>query len=240
MVTLGDIKSRFWMLMGGNPTSHPNITDDVIRVWANMAIRELVEETQSIQFRYQQALVAGTQEYDFPSTVETVYRAAYDGEKILPVSKWDLMHQDDSWSTRTGIPRRYYVDGVNRKIGLYPTPSVDTVTEGGEISGYELEYFAHGHPPSVSSRYDEPALPPWAHPGVLFYLLRQAYTMVGPQRDAKRAAFWGRRYMEVKDRLKARSVRRNNSKAMTVFMRGVDRSWFVPPQYPEHITDPEA
>jgi hypothetical protein len=240
-LNLGEIKTRFWLLMGGNETAHPNITDDVVRTWANMAVREMAEETHCLQFRYQQELTAGTQEYDFPSTVETVFRVSYDGEKIHPTSKWDLMHLDDSWDTRQGIPRRYYVDGVNRKIGLWPTPSADTVMEGGEIASLELEYFANAHPAQLSGRQDEPSLPPWSHPGVVFYLLRQAYAMVGPQRDVRRAAFFGRRFMEVKERLRYRSHRRHPAKAMTIHRRDeVGKPWFAPPQYPEHIPDPEA
>lgn len=238
-MTLGDIKARFWTLMGGNEYAHPNITDDVIRVWANMAIREMVQETNCLQFRYQQELVQGTQEYDLPSTVETVWRAAYDGGHLAPTSKWDLMHFDDTWNSRQSEPRKYYVDGVNRKIGLYPVPSTDTATEGSTISGFELEYFANANPPAVSDQRDEPALPVWAQVGVLFYMLRQAYAMVGPQRDAKRAAFFGRRYQEVRERLKMRSHKRS-TRTMTLLPRTGDKPWLATPQYPEHITDPEA
>ena len=238
-MNVADIKSRFWTLLGGSPVPHPNITDDVLLAWANMATRELAEETNCINFRYSIALTAGTQEYSLPSTCKTVYRAYYDGEKLLPTSKWDLMHGDDSWDSRTGTPSRYYLDGLNGKVGLWPTPAADTVLDGPSFESLDLELYLNGNASTLADDDDIPSIPAWAHPGVLYYMMRQAYVMIGPQRNVRAAAFWGELYRRTKLRLKGRSTKREVM-PLTIHSRGERPGRLMPPRYPEHIPDPEA
>lgn len=236
-MNLREIKQRFWDYLGGDLSSSAQVADDALVVWANAAVMDLTTYTDCLQKNLKIECTTGVQEYDLPADCDVVWRAAYDDQKIKLTSKWDLQQVDNTWDRSTGLPVRYYVNGLNGKIGLYPIPSVDSLMSGSDVLGFGLDIFYRSFSVPMEDDEDIPSLPVWAHPYVVFYMLHSAYTMVGSQRRVASAAFWSRRYIEGRNRLRARC----NMKSPKVWaVRGEsDPMWLLgEPQMPEHITPP--
>ncbi len=121
-----EIKSLFLELIGAGSAYPSQIDADTLLVWANMALREMTYETECLQRRQTVIVTSGTQEYDLPADCEKVLAAYYDGEKVYQTSKWDLQQCVRTWDTFEATPRKYYLNGMNGKVGLWPIPTVDT------------------------------------------------------------------------------------------------------------------
>jgi hypothetical protein len=238
-MTLRELKIMFWELVGGEVTSS-QITEDTLEVWANMGVRDLVEASKCLQANAALEVEQGKQEYDLPDDCVQVWRAAYDDQKLRFTGKWELMQADSSWDTMEGLPRAYYLDGVLGKIGLYRMPSSDSLFDGSDLVGRWLDLFYNASPPALSSDDDEPALPLWAHPYVLFYMLSSAYSMVGAQRMAEKAGYWLSMYRYGRDRLSSRSTD-SGPDELTMFkdVGEIDGLAFGV-NYPLHIPEPGA
>lgn len=236
---LGYIKSLFWELVGGEAVASPQVTSDLLLTWANMGVVDLATASRSLQAEVLLPCTANVQEYTLPADCERVWRAAYDGYKLSAVSKWDLQQSDPVWDEFTGVPRRYYLNGINNKVGLWPIPTSNSIMQGLEIVGLGLHLYYDQRPILLEDDDSEPALPTWCHHAILFYLLKMAYSMIGVQRVGANAMFWRNRYEEVKRSL----IARNNRRAPVRFVvpdRLAGSRLLAPPRYPEFIPDPEA
>lgn len=231
-MTLAELKARFWELYGGSASVYPQVAA-MLDTLVNSGIRTLAEESECFVKSATIPCTAGTQEYDLPEDCSKVLRVSYNEEKIKPISKWTLQGVvQDGWDRIQGQPRRYYLDGLNNKIGLYNIPSVST-TVGGEFA-IGLYYVAV--PVMGADGWQLSAIPGWAHQYVLFYALREVYRSLHSGRDLRRAHFYHMLYLHGERRLKVRS---SAPIARSYEMRETDyeghSTW--PAFYPRHIEE---
>lgn len=238
-MTYSDIKSSFWMLLGGASAENPYISTSQLLLWANMAVRDLVMDSKCLERRQQMVATASTQTYDMPSDCAVLLRVGHDGDKLWPITKTELMENTYRWDQDTGTPRMWYADQLNDQFGLYPIPSVSSTVSNSdsmfgfkvaptahgflvdtaygdrldaphgflieEITANEIEVYYYARPPEIDSDDDEPELPPWAHPFVVFYMLSRALKQHSPMQDMARSAYWQVMYNDGKQRLQRRS-----------------------------------
>jgi len=126
-MTYTDIQSLFYGLIGDSEASPVWITNDMARQYANAALQMAAATARHLEARTVILLAASQQEYALPDAADSIFRAAYDGQAILPISQSQLRVHDEEWYGKTGTPRFYYLDEMNRKIGLYKSPSTATV-----------------------------------------------------------------------------------------------------------------
>lgn len=74
-----------------------------------------------------------------------------------------------------------------------------------EITGLDLEVYFSCRPPDIAADADVPALPLWAHHGLVYGMLRHAWRAHTPQRDVAKSALFGALYARVANRLKIRT-----------------------------------
>lgn len=126
-MTYADIQTLFYGLIGDSESSPVWITTDMAKQYANAALQMASATARHLEARSVVLLTAGTQEYAIPDAADSIFRAAYDGQAILPITQSQLRIHDEEWYGKTGTPRFYYLDEINRKIGLYEAPTSDTV-----------------------------------------------------------------------------------------------------------------
>lgn len=237
-MTFGHMVRLFWDMMGAELTNSPQVTNDILLRWANMSLERLCADAVALERETDILCTAAVQEYDLPDDCKRVWRAAYDGQKILLTSKWDLQQVDNTWDRSTGIPRRYYVNGLNGMIGLYPLPTTDTVVDPFGVVSFGLHIFYTAMPPQLLSPEDEPALPVWAHMGIVYGMLSMAYSMIGTQRRGPNAQYWKNRFDEVAMRLRVRTNMKT-PKVWAIREIAQPEDWIMAkPRRPERIPPP--
>ena len=78
-----------------------------------------------------------------------------------------------------------------------------------EVVGLDLEIYYRALAPAMTEDDHVPALPHWAHPLVLYYMLKMAYGCHSPVRDVQKSSLWAEIYRNGKYRLKVRTGGRN-------------------------------
>jgi hypothetical protein len=90
------------------------------------AQEQFVLDTRCLKDVFSITIVAGTSEYDLPSDIFCVLRAAHQGKKIESISAYelDILYNSD-WTSLEGTPTKYYVDldPNNKKLRFFPTPA---------------------------------------------------------------------------------------------------------------------
>lgn len=104
------------------------------------------------------------------------------------------------------------------------------------VGGYSIEAMYYAVPDDMNEDSDSPSLPAWAHPYVLFDLLRAVYSSGARSRDPEKAAFWGQMARDGIMRLKGRA---GASKPVRYEFRESDDApsgtWSS--RYPKHIEE---
>lgn len=121
-----DLQTRFYEILGDSSTAPAYITTATAMAFANMAVRKAANVAEHLEKRGYILCAANTAEYDLAADCKKVFRVTYDDDVILPVMQIDLRLEDESWDQHAGTPRNYYLDELNRKIGLHWKPSVAT------------------------------------------------------------------------------------------------------------------
>jgi hypothetical protein len=122
-----EIKTMFYLMLGDDETSPRFVTSDMALGFANEAIARAAMVSRGIEARTFLLLTANVGEYALPSDCDLVRAVYYDGERIVPVTQFQLRAQDEAFDQLSGTPEAYYMDELNRKIGLYKKPSSSTV-----------------------------------------------------------------------------------------------------------------
>jgi hypothetical protein len=217
----------------------PEYPVSTMTAWCDEAVRDIAANCRILDKRGVIIVVASTGTYDLPDDCMTVWRASFDGDKLFPTSVSGIRNTNRWWTQYTGTPRFYYLDELNRQIGLYEIPAAGTTAEasagnpygfvigdGGGflvdiedatpisptddgfladvISGNDLQVFYHAYPPDFGL-LEAPAVPTWAHPLIVYYVLKQAFSSYGPLQDHNRAGFYGAMYAWGRGRLRAKS-----------------------------------
>ncbi|MEN6425951.1 MAG: hypothetical protein ABFE13_11345 [Phycisphaerales bacterium] len=121
------IRSMFYSLTGDNPSTPVYFPESAVLRYANTAIARAASIADCCEARQTIQVTSGTGEYALASDCRRVYRATYDGDRLLPTMRLLLRQMSDNWDQVTGTPTHYYLDGLNSQIGLYKKPSASTV-----------------------------------------------------------------------------------------------------------------
>lgn len=134
-MTYSEIQKLFYEIIGDSENNPAWITSDMAKQFANAALQMAVSVSRYLESRNVILLTAGVQDYNIPETANSIFRVTYGGEVILPISQSQLRVIDDEWIGKTGTPRLYYSDEMNRRIGLYKAPALSTTYKqfGGEF-----------------------------------------------------------------------------------------------------------
>lgn len=94
--------------------------------------------------------------------------------------------------------------------GIVDTTEAEILPQGAggiyeAIAGLELELYYDCSPPALEDDNSVPAVPAWAHPLIVYYMLKSARASLSPMRDLDQAAFWGGLYLNGRKRLLARA-----------------------------------
>lgn len=132
-MTLGELKAKFYDLIGEDSSSLVNVTAATAGRLLNDAYREIARMTGAIEKIHVARVVSGTAEYTLPDDAGKIIRVAYDGERIWPHSALEMDAIDQYWETRSGQVDRYVTDRENNNvIRLYKNP--DTNGAGASFS----------------------------------------------------------------------------------------------------------
>jgi len=133
-MTLGELKAKFYDLIGEDSSSLVNVTAATAGRLLNDAYREIARMTGAIEKIHVARVVSGTAEYTLPDDAGKIIRVAYDGERIWPHSALEMDAIDQYWETRSGQVDRYVTDRENNNaIRLYKNP--DTNGAGAVMDG---------------------------------------------------------------------------------------------------------
>jgi len=122
-VNFGALKTRVYNLVGDWEDNPQNYTETRVEQAINRAYGMLCRDTGALEDRYYVELTSGTREYDIPEQIITIFRAAWDGEKILPATNNELDLFSETWQGETGDPIYYHVDKLDPdRIALFRTP----------------------------------------------------------------------------------------------------------------------
>lgn len=114
-------------LVEGTDRAYWTTPNTTLKKYALSCVRDLASYTRHLQRKLTLAVTAGTGEYTLPADCVAVYRVAFDEEKINLADLHSLRLNHPQFASYSADPRFYYVDELNRKIGLYPIPATGSV-----------------------------------------------------------------------------------------------------------------
>ena len=201
--------------------------------FANRALEEIGERSRHITESKLINVVGGTSEYSIDADAYDVIRVEYDEEVLHPITRGSLRHADRDWSSRTGLPRYYYLDEITSNqnyltVGLWETPSSSMTT------GLRIMYHAVPTAVSTASSVSLIEVPDWACSAVLYYMLNIAYTADTKMQDFGAAALYEMMYQDVLERLILRSRDQNPKKWVSGSASGPSRN--ILNRLPQRIT----
>lgn len=124
-----DLKTMFYEITGDSE-AHPFwFTDDMLRGFANQALRDLVRGSQCLDWRQVIAIQSGTAIYDLPDNCDQIWRVTFDNERIGATSQDYLYQVYERWQERSGLPALYATDELENQLILFPNPDVSSTTE---------------------------------------------------------------------------------------------------------------
>lgn len=122
----------FYDVFGDSAANPYYATAAQVSSWVNAACRRACREAGLLEKNGTIVVTSGVMEYTLPSDCEMVTRVAWNGQRLDPVHRRDLLAADDAWESRTGTPYCYYWGQINtpagsmNKIGLFPAPNTST------------------------------------------------------------------------------------------------------------------
>jgi len=167
--------------------------------------RRMVEETNCLQETDDTTtLVAGTFEYSLPSDARRVNEVLLNDEVLRPITRAQIATLDHDWREAVNsTPAVYYLDGTNKKIGLFPPPDATA-------AAYTLDIYYDAWPVEVDAIGEYHTVPEWASYGLVCGVLEQAYLANTELRNLAASAMYGMLYRHYVSRLKMRSNGRLN------------------------------
>ena len=206
MSSYAEVLTAFDDLTGDTGRYH--FTADQVDRFANRAMEEICERSRHITKSKLINVAAGTSEYSLDSGSYDVFRVEYDKEALSPITQNSLRAHDRVWSSRTGLPRYYYLDEITSNqdfltVGLWQTPNTSLAF------GLRIVHHAVPAPVTSSSPTTLMEIPDWAASAVLYYMLNIAYTADTKVQDFSAAALYEMLYNDVLDRLVMRSRDQN-------------------------------
>jgi hypothetical protein len=211
--TWQDMKDFFFPAVQDTEAAQIYFTVDQAEAWANDALLQMGEYAKYNDLVQTQNTASGTLAYQVGATGYPpygVWRAEIDDQAIRATTYDSVSNSSQSWETRTGIPRFYYMD---QNIGSdYNQYKVALCEKPNGI--YELRTYAYGMPARVSNSADtdKVQVPTWAIYGVLWYMLSEAFVAETSRQNLDTSLFYWGLYENVLDRLRARNSNRLGSK----------------------------
>jgi hypothetical protein len=125
-MTLADIRTRAYRMLGVDPTEPVFWTDAQMNRWINDAYLSAARHTKALEIRYIVTPTATEGSYTMSGNVGQIFRATYDGYKINPITTWEMNRLDPDWESRSGLVSFYTIDTRDdRVVRLYKKPTVD-------------------------------------------------------------------------------------------------------------------
>lgn len=170
--------------------------------FVNRALREICERCKYVDEYEDIDTVSGTAEYSVTAEGYDIFRAEYDEQALMPITRSQLRADYEGYAGISGLPRFYYLSEIYSEqealtLGLYEKPST-SVTDG-------LRIWYHAVPTTVTSATGEVEIPDWAAGTVLFYMLWIAYMAETNIQNEQTSALYYLMYEDMLERLIMRS-----------------------------------
>jgi hypothetical protein len=150
--------------------------DDEIRQYLWEGECEIARMAECVEVATSITTVTSTQESTYTSTVETIKRVTYDGDRLKKIDFRDLDTLDEDGTASdasTGNPTHYYLWG-NNTIGFWPVPTTSAA----------VKIWGNGTPAQITSSVSAFTVPPQFHNAIPDYAL---YRMYSKDQDDSRA-----------------------------------------------------
>jgi len=120
------VRDLFYELTGDSASAPVFFPAATVLAYGTTAIARACAMTDCAEGRQDLFVTAGVGEYALSADCRRVYRVTFDGDRLLPELKYRLRTLMDNWDQLTGTPSHYYLDGLNKHIGLWRKPSAST------------------------------------------------------------------------------------------------------------------
>ena len=121
------VRDPFYAITGDSPSNPVYFSVPMVLAYGTTAIARACAMTDCAEGRQDLFVTAGVGEYALADDCRRVYRVTFGGDRIVPDLKYKLRMLMDNWDQLTGLPSRYYLDGLNKQIGFWRKPSASTV-----------------------------------------------------------------------------------------------------------------
>lgn len=212
-VTFQELADLFYGFVGDSEANQDFFTTTQVEFYANKALQSINEEAEYYEYLEPFVTVSGTSEYILNETGATALndrsgnttlslsRLEVDDERIYPITQSELRRHDQDYQSRSGEPYWYYRDEIQVdeefRIGLWREPN----------AVFSCMAYLVIVPRALS--FNEASLnvqiPGWAMGAMLYSMLADAYSTAGKLHNRKTAKYFRVMYVDIVDRLKARS-----------------------------------
>lgn len=122
-MTYREIRERVYTLLGENFQQPEYFNDDEVRRYINDAYSALARDSKALEVRREFLTDEDVAEYDLPDDCASIRRGYFRGERLYPLTHFELDRMDENWRNDSGEPRHYTIDNLDpRTIRLHPTP----------------------------------------------------------------------------------------------------------------------
>ncbi len=140
-----ELRGRLASLLGEDVNDPRDFSNDEMDRLLNDSYRAIARDAQAQEVVYSQSIDANVAEYSYPTTVDRVFRVAYDKEKLLPTTVHELDRFQADWEATAGTPQFYTLDQVEKNtVRLFKTPSDSTGTRFDAELGTTIDFNKDG------------------------------------------------------------------------------------------------
>ncbi len=134
----GSVLTTLFYNMIGDVESAPRFfSATTVTQLFDRAMSELYADTNILDGISPIACTAEVGIYDLPADCSEVHRVAYNGIRLRTITQARLNAESASWVNEIGEPKYYYLDGLDKQVGVYPKPGIASETaSGGEYGVY--------------------------------------------------------------------------------------------------------
>lgn len=134
------LTTLFYNMIGDNEETPVFFSADTVAQLFDRAMSELFADSNILDGIEVIACTAEVGEYDLPDDFREMTRVSYNGRRLRTITRARLNSESASWINDIGDPIYYYLDGLDKQVGVYPKPGTSTeVPSGGEHGIYISE-----------------------------------------------------------------------------------------------------
>lgn len=122
-MNLEQIKSRVNTLVGELESSPINWSASHVLDVFNRVYKSFARDTGALENKFSILPVAGQREYEIPEQAESIFRVAWEEEKIFPATINELDLNSETWMDEQGDPIFYHINQLDTdRIAFWRTP----------------------------------------------------------------------------------------------------------------------